>query len=170
MPDNGGSPLDRQFLIARYDRELDRKDKLTAAVGLPFTILAGLGGVLVTVAKGFTYKQDFFSIVFWVPLVADTVFVSLCLYWLARNYGGSKYSYLPRLQELEDTRSAMEEEGEVTDLFEEALRSSIISATDENAKTDDTRSAFMDRANQMLVLVLIATAFAAVLYAIDQVR
>jgi hypothetical protein len=164
------NPLDLPFLIARYDRELDRKDNLTAAVGLPVTIVAALGGLIVTMANGFTYKTDTLTTAFVFALLLDTIFGGLCLFWLAKNYSGSEYEFVPRLGELEETRAAMEEEGEPRDLFEDLLRGSIIKAADANAKTNDTRSAFMDRANRILVFVLVTAALTGVLYVIDQVR
>jgi hypothetical protein len=50
------------------------------------------------------------------------------------------------------------------------LRNSIIAAVDANAVTNDTRSAFMDRANQTLVAVMIASALTGIFFVMSQFR
>jgi len=40
--------MDRQFLLDRYKWELDRKDRLTAAVNFPMTMLILVSGLLGT--------------------------------------------------------------------------------------------------------------------------
>lgn len=159
--------MDFSFLVSRYDRELDRKDKLTAAVGLPVTILAALGGIIVAIARGFSYSEPWRIVAFMAVLAVDFASIGWSLYWLTRNYGGSEYVFIPKLEELEKTRVDLEH-GEPSHQFMDALRESIILAADANAQTNDTRSAFMDRANQTLVVLLVATAATGVLYVVDQ--
>jgi hypothetical protein len=49
-------PMDVDFLMKRYPWELERKDKLTATVALPVTILTDLGGADVTMARPFPFS------------------------------------------------------------------------------------------------------------------
>jgi hypothetical protein len=161
--------MDFNFLVSRYDRELDRKDKLTAGVALPVSALAALGGLVVAIARGFSYQEGWLLLGFMVGLLGHMISTGFCLFWLARNYAGTTYEYLPRLDELEGFRHYVEEVGETPDVVEVHLRGAIIKATDANAAANDTRTAFIDRANQTLVAVLVTAAVCGGLYVIDQI-
>ena len=169
--------MDFNFILGRHDRELDRKDRLTAAVALPVSILAALGGAVATMARGFSYGPGRLSIAFGIALSIDVAATALCLYWLARNYTGSTYVYLPRLGELETARTewaefyeAAKQGGAEEDFFKHEFERRIIEATDANAATNDSRTAYIDRANQTLVAVLIAAAVCGGIYVLDQIR
>jgi hypothetical protein len=45
----------------------------------------------------------------------------------------------------------------------------MINAADHNARVNDTRTAYMDRANQKLIAVLVATALCGAVYVADQI-
>jgi hypothetical protein len=47
-PRNYGATRDLQFLLDRYKWELDRKDKISAAVNVPVTLLILVSGLLAT--------------------------------------------------------------------------------------------------------------------------
>lgn len=163
--------MELDFLLDRYKWELERKDRLTEAVGLPVTILTLLGGLTVAMAQGFSYTIKPVAVAFVVALILEGIASAFCLYWLAKNYGGSSYEYLPRLLDLETYRIQMigssDTPEEAEHEFESNLRERIINATDFNARTNDQRTAFLDRANQTLVVVLVVTAAGGVLYVLD---
>jgi hypothetical protein len=164
-------PVDLEFLMKRYQWELERKDKLTSAVSIPVTILAALGGLDVAMTRSFKFSAESLSALFLIALIADAVTASFCLFWLGRNYAGSAYVYLPPLQEIEEDRVRLEEDKDMPpEAFEAVLRHNIISTTDTNAETNDARSAFMDRSNQALVGVMVASAATAVIYVLSQFR
>ena len=84
--------------------------------------------------------------------------------------------YLPRLGELEAARKDWEEfyeaakqGGAEQDFFKHEFERRIIEATDANAAANDARMAYIDRANQTLVAVLIAAAVCGGLYVVDQI-
>ena len=122
-------------------------------------------------ARGFTYERDWQTACLSAGLLVALVVASNCLYCLTRTYHGSTYHYLPRLNELENAfadaidqnPSAGEQE------FDGIFRERIIDATDDNARANDTRQAYLDRANFRLILFVIATAFCGVLYVLDQI-
>jgi len=165
--------MDLQFVISRYDRELDRKETLTAAVGLPVTILAVLGGLVVAMAQSFSYEAYGLTLTFGIGLSCDVGATAVCLYSLARNYAGSTYQYLGRLHELDVYRGIIVATGTTpTDGradFDAEFRERIIEATDMNATANDARMAYIDRANQTLIAVLVATAFCGGIYVLDQI-
>ena len=161
--------MDFHFLLGRYDRELDRKDKLTGAVALPVSIVAALGGAVAAMARGFSYQPGGLRVAFGVALSAHVAATGVCLYWLARNYIGSSYDYLPSLDDMEHSRTLLEDAGESHADFQERMRYAIIEATDANAAVNDDRTAFIDRANQTLIAVLVAAAVCGGLYVANQV-
>ena len=60
--------------------------------------------------------------------------------------------------------------GAVEDFFKHEFERRMIEATDANAETNDSRTAYIDRANQTLVAVLIAAAVCGGIYVLDQIR
>lgn len=160
--------MELNFLVSRYDRELDRKDKLTGAVALPVSILAALGGAVAAMARGFSYQPGGLRIAFGIALSVYVAATSVCLFWLARNYWGSDYDFLPQLRRLEDYRKLLLKEEWPPEEFADDLREAIITFTDTNAAVNEDRAAFIDRANQTLIAVLVAAAFCGGLYVYNQ--
>ena len=93
------------FLQAR-NFELDRKDKLTAALTLPVGVLGGLGSVLVAMVKTFDYSDSALWWVFVPSIVACASAFLACLATLWPAYYRQEYSYLPLLRELEHGRTS----------------------------------------------------------------
>ena len=142
--------MDFDFILGRHDRELDRKDKLTASVALPVSILAALGGAVAAMARGFSYAPGALSNAFGIALSVHIAATGFCLYWLARNYSGSTYVYLPRLRELEEARQdwqefyeAAKQDGPDDDFFKHEFERRIIEVTDANAAANDARMAYI---------------------------
>ena len=163
-PSSTAGPMDSTVLMARYDRELDRKETLNGAVSLPVTILAVLGGVIATIARDFAYGWEGLQVAFVLALAVYVACTGHCLYWLARNYGGSTYHLLPTLEALDEVLGRLQAE-----VFEQYFRVAIIEAADANASVNEARMAYIDRANQTLVAVLVSTAFCGGLYVVSKI-
>lgn len=167
--------MDLDFLIKRYEWELDRKDKITGGVSFPVTVLIALGGVLVTMAKGLSLQTRPVSIGYFVALGFAVWTTGACMRRLSQAYRGETYGYLPNLYELEQFRRHLLDHGaagqEATgeDEFTNQLRERIIEVTDLNTAANDTRQAALDRANVLLILAVIETAACGVFYVIDQI-
>ena len=73
-----------EFLKDRYECELDRKEKLTAALTLPVGILTGLGGILAVRARSFTYRDTLLTWTFAPFMVAAVVAFFVCLLFLTQ--------------------------------------------------------------------------------------
>ncbi len=65
--------LDFAFLKNRYDFELDRKEKLTAALTLPVGVLSVLGGALIAMVRSFTYSNSELTWFFIAGLIASSL-------------------------------------------------------------------------------------------------
>jgi len=169
---NGGSmePLDFQFLKDRYDYELDRKDRISAAVNFPVTML-----ILVTGLLGAIYpKLQFTAPRVVIPVVllflAAGGWGTRSLYWFICAYRGSQYTYLPLLADLESAREEWRQfyddahaDGAGRDFFTHEFRQRMIEAADSNTQTNDRRQAFLDRGNIALVWMFGLTAACAAL-------
>lgn len=170
--------LNFEFLKDRYEFELDRKEKLTAALTLPVGILTGLGGLLAVMARSFTYRDTLLTWLFAPFMVTAVLAFFVCLLFLARAYHAQTYIYLPLLADLEAADEEFREfnnyvrssGGEVEETFASDLRERIIKAADQNTENNERRSKFLHWARVALFCVLGLTALAGIPYVADQVR
>lgn len=167
-----------EFLKGRYDFELDRKDKLTAALTLPVGVLGGLGGVLVAMIRTFNYSDSLLWWVFVPSVVAAAGAFIACLATLWPAYYRQEYSYLPLLRELEDWETEFRDfnryventGGDIEETFSDHLRERIIVAADKNTLSNDERSKFLHWSRAALFWLLCFGTVAGIAYIADQVR
>lgn len=169
-----------EFLKARYDFELDRKERLTAALTLPVGVLSVLGGAMTAMGRSFSYRDPALTAFFLTFLVAAVVSFFLCAHRLWRAYHAQTYVYLPLLGQLEkweeedrEFRSYVEATGgnlEDEEDFDSWLRKRIISAADANTESNDQRSKWLHQSRIWLFAVFCLTALAGIPYVADQVR
>jgi len=168
--------LSFEFLKDRYDFELERKNKLTGDLALPVGVLSGLGGLAVTMARSFTYKDAFITGMFIGAFGLAVITFIICLCLLALAYIAQTYEYLPLLADLDKSAEEFREfnayvrgtGGDVDDTFADELRRRIIKAADRNTLSNDLRSKWLHYSRITLFLVLGFTALAVVPYVVDQ--
>lgn len=140
--------MEFDFLKDRYDFELERKDKLTAALTLPVGVLTGLGSLLAVMARSFTFRDPVLNWTF-VPLViADVFSFFICLLYLVRAYHRQTYIHLPLLAQLQEAeeelqnyhRATGEDPALADEEFAANLRRRIIESADRNTENNDARS------------------------------
>jgi hypothetical protein len=170
--------IDADFYKSRYDYELDRKDKLTAALPLPVGLLTILGSAMVAMARSFSYTDSELAAVFLVFVVLAVCALFGCAWRLWRAYDAQTYEYLPLLQDLEEARGewmlffeeARAGGDEGSKAYEDELDKHIIKAADENTRNNDGRSAWLHQSRRWLFAVFCFTALAGIPYVADQVR
>jgi hypothetical protein len=160
--------MDFNFLVGRYDWELKRKDQITTAISFPVTILIFLGGVVVTMAKGFSFDAPTITIGFFVSAIFWAGIAGIALSLFASAYRGSRYEYIPSLHELELFRLEAEDDGQLA-AFEIVLRESIIKAVDVNSLSNDRRQALLDRGNIVLLVAAVMAAACGGFYVVEQI-
>lgn len=101
------NPLNDKFLNDRYQSELARKDKLSDSLGLPVSVLIVLGGLVVTMARGFSYGHPKSTVAFLV-VVGLTTISFLCSLWYVSHAYHDNYEY-ERLPSLNDLYKALNE-------------------------------------------------------------
>ncbi len=167
-----------EFLKERYDFELDRKDKLTAALALPVGVLTVLGGIGATMLRSFSFTDRTLSAIFIASFVGAFVAFTSCLIFLARAYLAQTYVYLPLLADLKKFEDDMVEfgrtmaggEAEVEEDFNNEFRRRIIAAADANTLSNDERSKWMHWGRIMLFVIVGFTYVAGITYGADQLR
>lgn len=170
--------LDFAFFKNRYDFELDRKEKLTAALTLPVGVLSVLGGASIAMVRSFTYSDPGRTWFFKAGLVASALTFLTCLVLLAVAYIAQTYVYLSLLRQLTTSRDEFLEYAkvmaggvqEVMEDFERDVTRRIIDAADANTLSNDRRSKFMHWSRISLFAVLTSVAFSGVFYMFDQLR
>ena len=171
-------PLDFDFLKDRYDFELQRKEEITNALGLPVGILGGLGSVIAIMAQTFSYRGVALTRTFGVSLAASLVTFLGCLVLLGCAYHRQKYVFLPLLEDLERAKVEFLEfvnhvkgsGGALIADYETEFRRSIMRAADQNTQNNDERIGFLYWARICLFGVLGTTAMTGIFFVIDQVR
>lgn len=168
-------PLDDKFLKERYEHELARKDKISDSLGMPVSVLIVLGGLVITMIRGFSYTKLPLTIAFFLFIAVVAVSFVFCLWFFARAYHGQSYEYLPPLGELFEAFQKYEEyyagyegpDNAETD-FEDNFRYRIITAADRNTKSNDAKQSCLHKGIVSLFVLLVATALSSVPCAVDQ--
>lgn len=171
LPDNRGNPWTFSIptsLKDRYDFELERKDKITAAVNFPVTMLilvAGLMGALYPKLQLTHVRVVLIAAGFYVGAVVSGV---VALLWFIRAYRGSTYEFLPLLRDIADSigewrafYEAAHADGAEKDYFENEFMQRIIQAADRNTQANDRRQAYLDRGVVALIWMFSCTALSA---------
>ena len=157
--------MDLEFLLDRYKWELERKDRISAAVNFPVTLLILVTGLLGALFPKLQLTAPRVVIPVVILFLAAGGWGIASLGWFIRAYRGSVYTYLPLLADLESTmqewRDFYEEthtDGADEAFFEHEFRKRIIDAADRNTGTNDRRQAFLDRGNIALIWTFVLTA------------
>jgi hypothetical protein len=161
----------------KYRYELQRKNELRNAVNLPVGLLSAIGGLLVVMAKGYSYRS-LARAPFVLGLSAGGVCFAVAAYALVRAYVGPKDEFIPRLGVIGSFRDALEEfyEGmsyppEHADPdFREQLTRWYVYAADQNTTNNDRQSGYLALAAKGLIGVLISMAICGILYVVDALR
>jgi hypothetical protein len=175
--------FDSEFLKDRYDYELDRKDKLTAALALPVGVLGVLGSAGVAMVRTFSFADTTLTVLF-VPVIGiGFVTFTACLILLCWAFVAQTYVYLPLLRDIDGWDEAERQwldyvkgtGGTLPDGYEEettssALRKRIIAAADSNTLSNDRRSKRLHWSRVALLWTVAAAYAAAIVYVADQVR
>lgn len=167
-----------EFIKDRYDFELDRKDKLTAALALPVGVLGVLGSAGVAMIRTFTYHDPILKMFFFVFVAAGIVSFTVGLCFLGLSFLAQTYVYLPLISEMKRFEDEMMEYanvmadgyGEVQEDYDREFRRRIIAAADSNTLSNDRRSKWLHWSRIALLLTVGLGYVAGFVYVADQVR
>ncbi len=170
--------MDLDFLRNQYEFELERKNELSSAVGLPGGLLTALGGLLGYMAQHFSFEFRYLTAGFVFGLGFAGAFFVTAVVLLIRSYWGHAYQYIPSPGVLQKYRDALRDyyqttqgnDGPTEAEFSDYLARKIIEATDANTFANDSKSAYLHRGNGMVIGVLVFTIASGIPYVVDAIR
>lgn len=159
----------RDFYKEHYALEVARRHELTGALTLPLGVLSLLVGGLVVIAKEIHAPLDGWKIFQLIALTASFIAVATTTYFLIRSYFNYAYGYVPTPKEIRDYREKLVAYYVSMRLSNDAASKKADKETLEyidteyathahrNIQNNDTKSAYLHKANGALILSMIFT-------------
>ena len=159
-----------------YKSELEHKERLRGAVGLPLGLLMVIGGLLATMSQSMELMPTLPFVLFWIAVTGGVGYFVRAAYFLIRAYHGHVYKAMPfalQRKEYSDQRREWHtnhgggaHEGDVEYAnYEERL---YAEAADRNADVNTVKSGHLFSANASLIVCVILTAIAFLSYAVSR--
>jgi hypothetical protein len=163
-----------EFFRDWYKAELERRNELVSAVGIPIAVLTGLGSAVGFMASGFSYQSRVINTLFVISLSGAVLSFAFATALLIRSYWGHAYAVMPAPEKVKKYRDELLEyhsaHGTVDKFeaeFKDFLERKLVTATQINATSNNARALWLHRANAALIAVLVCTTLAGVPYVID---
>lgn len=155
-----------------YLDEWTRRDQLTGSVGTPITVMTAVGGALALMIKGFTADHLAATITFSTTVAIAVTFLLAAAYFVARSYHEYEYQRVARAAELDafckqlHAYHAAAGGSTLADAeFDVFLADRFVEAADRNAENNDSKSAYLYRGSQAILVALVCTALASIPWA-----
>jgi len=159
-----------------YFCELDRRNELRKALSLPMGLSVIFAGGLFSVLKGFEWASVpiCFALLFGISSLLTALSLGVGIYFLVRSHVGYEYAYVPTAKEVrkyyDDLVQYYGAEGNNDRAGEdviEYLSQEYSENAHHNALKNNSKSAFLHRANLCIVLTLIFLALTGALLLIS---
>ncbi len=142
-----------------YRDELEHRDKLRAALSIPFGLLVILGGLLGRMIQDAWISPVLLAWIFWTASVASGFFFVRAAYYLIRSYHGHRYKAMPTATErrefLGELRKWYADQGDdgstASAEYDRWLDGQYAVAADKNWYVNAAKSEFLYRANGALI-------------------
>ena len=156
-----------------YLDEWSRRDQLTSNIGTPITVLTAIGGAVVLMIQSFSDGQFWLAAAFAGAASSAIASLLVATYFIARSYHGYEYQRIPRAAELDafckelhDYHATTAGSSEAADAdFDVYLAERFVEAADLNAGNNDSKSAYLYRSSQAILLALVFATIASVPWA-----
>ena len=159
-----------------YKSELEHRERLRGAVGLPLGLLMVIGGLLGTMSQSIELRPALLSVLFWIAVTGGVVYFVRAAYFLVLSYHGHVYKAMPFALQRKEYRDQLREwhakygggagEGDVE--FANYIERLYAEAADRNAYVNTVKSEYLFSANASLILCVILTAIAYLPYAVSR--
>lgn len=161
-----------------YLDEWTRRDQLSAGIGTPITVLTAIGGTVVLMIQSFSNGHFRLTTVFAGAACSAVASLLVATYCIARSYHGYEYQRVPRAaeidaysKELRDYHAQVAGSTEAANVdCENYLAERFVEAADCNAGNNDSKSAYLYRSSQAILLALVFAAIAGVPWAWSAAR
>jgi hypothetical protein len=156
-----------------YLDEWARREQLTGGVSTPITVMTAVAGALALMIRGFSVGDHWTTIAFTVSAGLAIVFLLAASYFVARSYHGYEYQRVARAAELDTFCKQLHAyqlavggsiQAADTD-FDVFLADRFVEAADRNAENNDSKSAYLYRGSQAILLALTCAALASIPWA-----
>jgi len=160
-----------------YKHELEHKERLRAAIGIPLGLLVVIGGLLGAMLQSVWFEPGGLCFWFWLAALGSALFFVRAMYFLVRSYHGHVYKAMPfalegrtyrdRLRHWHATYGNGSHEGDRE--YEEYLERLYAEAADHNACVNLAKSEYLFQANTSVVYCVILTVTTFVPFAVHRV-
>ncbi len=155
-----------------YFFEINRKHQITGQLGIPIGVLTILGGAIAFFVKSVQYNFDIKCLILAGTILISIFFLVRTIYCLIRSYYGYLYRYVPTPQEIEEYRKELSAyyeseatpEGDVNKEIEDYLLERYAICTHANTINNDSKSAYLHKANKYLIFTLIFVIISSIPY------
>ncbi len=164
------------FYQRNYYFELERRNHLTSTLSIPIGLITVLIGVMSYCIQRFSFDDypDFHSLLFVFSAIFSACFALLSTYFLFRSYHGYQYRYLSdsddllsyqkRLLAYYQGKSHGDSDSQTKLDFEAVLIEKYSGGATYNAKNNDTKSMFLHKCNEALLILLVSVLILSLLY------
>jgi hypothetical protein len=160
----------QQEYRSHWEAELKRRDQLNQAIGLPITLITGLGGAGYIFARDLHHPLDGRAVLILLFVVLSWSFLSVAVVKVMQLVFGHAYAFPPTPKSFEDNRTKLEsyytERSEIRTVAEldsellERLHARYIDDSDQNARCNDVRSKYLYDSKKLIVVAMALTAIA----------
>jgi hypothetical protein len=153
------------LLKEHYFYELNRKQYLEGALALPVAVFTALGGLAFTMAQSYAYSSSWLTKVFLSALVGLLGSLLAAFYYVWRTSHRFTYELIASSKDLLDHYEKVKEyllsihepEAKVDAYFEDKLKQRYADATAKNKLNNDSKAAYLYRANLSLLAATLFT-------------
>lgn len=153
-----------------YREEIEHREHLRGAVGVPIALLTVLGGVLAYYSRTFQAVDGVVTWVFAVLFGSSCYFFIRAVYLLIRSYHGYTYERIPTPAQIRQyhqdlaiyLRSTKAPDGQLASEFDDFLDGAYCRAAERNTYNNLAKSEYLFRATGAIIFCLALTAIAVV--------
>jgi len=155
-----------------YFFEISRKHQLTNSLSIPIGVLVVLGGAISFFIHQIDYSSEPVIFLFYLLIAVSLFFFLRTMYFLVRSYHNFKYRYIPSSDEALSyynelkgyySKHSITPDNSTSD-FEDFLIERYSKCANDNTWSNDSKTAFLHKANNSLITTLICVAICSIPY------
>jgi hypothetical protein len=151
-----------------------RRDQLTSSTGTPISVLTAVAGGIAVLLANFGYGRDIRTLIFVVAAAVCVAGLIAAAYFIARSYHGYVYQEIPNAADLDSHCTALHDyhratggsAAEADADFDQYLAARFVEAADVNSRNNESKSAYLYRTTQSLIVGVVAGAVATIPWAV----
>lgn len=169
--------MNNDYFKEHYFFEINRKHQITSSLVIPIGILTVLVSIIGYYFQKFKFESGIITVIFIIMMVPTIYYLFITVYFLFRSYYNQTYRYVPTPLKMKEYYVVLEKyykeyniDRDVNSDIQEIINNHYAEATDDNAYRNDSKSAYMHKANTSLIFALIFTMVCFVPYFINHFK